>query len=110
MQQNNIKTFEVAAFRYYGHYISGKITADADDPIIRAAKQTLSHLEAQDEHECTELVIQIYCRLPLGNISKGVITHRVNHAAAQMHMDARTVWRKLHRARDVFQRYYKSNE
>ena len=108
MIQNNIKSFEVAAFRYYGHYLKGDIKNNIDEAVIRAAKQTLLHLEAQDEQECAELVKRVYCRLPLGNIDKGVITHRVDHAAFQMHMDSRTVWRKLHRARDVFKRYYQS--
>ncbi len=106
MEQDNIKNYAVAAFRYYGHIsdISGVPPEDGDT--IDAVISVRRHLRVEGDAETITLIDKVYGSLPNGRLHRNVITHRVNAAAEEMNMDARTVWRKLARARRLFFAYY----
>ena len=106
IQQDNIKNFAIAAFRYRGH-ISNNETLTADDTmVLLAVASALHHLDVEHDYIAVEGVKQVYYKLPMGNIKRGVLSKRVKRAAYDMHIDESTLWRKLHRARTVFERYY----
>ena len=107
--QDNIKDFAVAAFRYWAYVEKDSITDIAEYRAITSVNKTFAFLNEHGAHDCVELVKRVYCRLPAGNIRKGLITHNANRAANSMYIDTRTVWRKLRRARNIFKEYYGSN-
>lgn len=106
IQQNNIKDFSIAAFRYYGHRENENITGVTELQISAAVENTFRHLQIEDDSDCVKIVQQIYCALPLGNIRKGLISKYVVSVGTLMNMDERTIWRKLRRARELFNKYY----
>ncbi len=107
IQQDNIRDFAVAAFRHYGHTRSG--TRDPDSCAeVEAAASTIKHLRVEGETETVRLIERVYCSLPLGKLKRNAVAYRVNAAASEMNMDARTVWRKLAKARRLFYAYFRS--
>lgn len=107
IKKDNIKDFAILAFRYYGHRSVGNVATDTtEQKIISAVTDTFRHLKIENDIECVEVVEKIYCSLPLGNIRKGFISQRVVAVSNTMNMDGRTIWRKLRRARELFNAYY----
>lgn len=103
MQQDNIKDFAVAAFRLYGND-----PQSPDEPgIINAVRATFSHLAVNGDNMTITVVKEVYCRLPCGYVKKGTISAAVQASATAHHADARTIWRKLKYARQLFNQYYK---
>lgn len=108
IQQDNIRDFAVAAYRYYAYVHSNNNIKDKDYDVLTAVEHTIKHLKVDGEIETVKLIEDIYCTLPKGKIHKNVITDRVNAAANKYCMDPRTVWRKLARARKLFKSYYEN--
>lgn len=106
MRQDNIKNYAVAAFRYYGHMRDGDDVPPEDTNTISAVISTREHLRVEEDVETLTLIDKVYGSLPSGRLHRNVITHKVLAAAEEMNMDARTVWRKLARARKLFFAYY----
>lgn len=107
MQQDNIKDFAVAAFRLYGNNVDSDPQTPDDQGIINAVKATLSHLAVNGDYTTIAAVKDVYCQLPCGYVKKGTISAAVQAAATAHHADARTIWRKLKYARQLFKQYYK---
>ena len=103
MIRDNIKDFTVAAFRLYGHRDTA---APADSKIIKAVETTLAHLDTNGERETVNVVCRVYVALPLGRLCKGEISARVARVATDMYMSERNAWRRLARARKLFEQYY----
>lgn len=107
IKKDNIKDFAILAFRYYGHHNADDEGIDVNEQnIINAVTNTFRHLKIENDVECVDVVKEIYCSLPLGNIRKGFISQKVIAVSNVMNMDGRTIWRKLRRARELFNAYY----
>ncbi len=105
IQQDNIKDFAIAAFRYYGQ----RNNIDSPDKtVINAVERTMQHLNIENDIIALEGVRNTYCRLPQGKIRRGTITRSIIKAAYDMNVDERTLWRKLERSRKIFGEYYNS--
>lgn len=103
IQQDNIRDHAVAAFRQYGHNKHAERCAE-----IEAASLAIKHLTVDGDIETVQLIERVYCSLPLGKLKRNAVTHRVAAAAVEMNMDVRTVWRKLAKARRLFNAYLRS--
>lgn len=106
IQQDNIKDFAIAAFRYRGHMNGNEIVTDDEATVILAVASTLHHLDVEREYIALEGIKQVYYKLPMGDLKRGMLSEYVRSAAYEMHVDERTLWRKLKRARTVFNRYH----
>ena len=97
MQQDNIKDFAIAAFRYRGHLNDTDILSLEEVYINMAVTSTIRHLEIERDY---------YYQLPLGNLKRGLLTENTKRVAIDMHIEERTLWRHLARARNIFNCYY----
>lgn len=106
-EQNNIKDFAIAAFRYYGHIDKNVNPTESEIGIILAAASTIHHLEIENDNIAIESIKRVYYNLPLGNVKRGVMSNRVKQAAYDMNINESVLWRKLRNARYIFNCYYK---
>ena len=110
MQQDNIKDFATAAFRFYGQALKKKINPGdfdaADFDIVLAASLTIRHLEAAKDFIAAEGIRQVYFDLPPGKLRRGVMSNTIRRAAYDMHISEGTLWNKLRHARMLFNEYY----
>ena len=90
MQQDNIKDFAVAAFRFYGQALKNKIkpkdVTASDWDVFFAAALTVKHLQAAQDYDAAEGIRQVYFALPPGNLRRGTISNTVRRAAYDMHI------------------------
>lgn len=107
IEQNNIKDFAIAAFRYRGHIDVDSITSDDELTVVLAVSSTVRHLQIEQDTIAVEGIKRVYYNLPLGNIKRGVMSNRVRRVAYDMHISESVLWRGLRHARYVFNRYYK---
>ena len=107
MQQDNIKNFAIAAFRFYGHRKQQTSLSENDFTVLFAVSLTLKHLEVDGDQVALAGIRLVYFGLPSGRLKSNVMTNSVRRAAAQMHSSEGTVWNKLRRARILFDKYYK---
>lgn len=106
MQQDNIKDFAIAAFRYRGHLKDTDILSLDEIYINMAVTSTIRHLEIERDYIAIEGVKRVYYQLPLGNLKRGLLTENTKRVAIDMHIEERTLWRHLARARNIFNCYY----
>lgn len=106
-EQNNIKDFAIAAFRYYGHIDKHIKPTESEMFIIIAAALTIKHFKIEYDDMAIEGIKQVYYKLPMGNVKRGVMSNCVRKAAYDMNISESALWRKLRVVRDVFNRYYK---
>lgn len=107
IQQDNIKDFAKAAFRFQGH-LTANTKIDTDElAVVLAVSSTIHHLQIEDDAIAVEGVKRVYYTLPLGNIKRGLISSRVRYVAAELNVDESVLWRRLRRARYIFNCYYK---
>lgn len=108
MQQDNIKHFEYAAYRLYGHTDDISTLSDEDARIFTAAASALRHLKIDNKHNEVKAIKYILCDLPLGNIPTGTITARAVYAAEKIvFVEVGVIWRYMKHARTLFNEYYK---
>lgn len=107
MQQDNIKDFAIAAFRFYAHRKKQKGLSENDLIILQAVERTLEYLEVDGDLVALEGIHRVYFALPEGKLKSNVMTNTVRRAAAEMFSSEGTVWNKLRRARKLFNEYYK---
>ena len=106
MQQDNIKDFAIAAFRYRGHLNDTDIVSLEEVYINMAVTSTIRHLDIERDYIAIEGVKRVYYQLPLGNLKRGLLTENTKRVAIDMHIEERTLWRHLARARNIFNCYY----
>ena len=81
MQQDNIKDFAIAAFRYRGHLNDTDILSLEEVYINMAVTSTIRHLEIERDYIAIEGVKRVYYQLPLGNLKRGYAHRRTNSMA-----------------------------
>lgn len=107
MKQDNLEYFAYAAFRLYGHTDDIKTLTSEDALIVSAAASTLRHLKVDRKLSESKAIEYILCELPMGHIARGTISNRVKDAAYNIvYVEETTIWRYLHHARMLFDRYY----
>ena len=70
MQQDNIKDFAIAAFRYRGHLNDTDILSLEEVYINMAVTSTIRHLDIERDYIAIEGVKRVYYQLPLGNLKR----------------------------------------
>lgn len=101
IQRDNIKQLSIAAFRALGND-----DTNTNDIAIMAAERTIQHLEIEADDVAIEGLQRTYCNLPKGKLKYGTISHMIEDAAADMHVDTRRLYRKLARCRYIYSKYY----
>lgn len=108
IQQDNIKEYEIAAFRAYGHIDSIEEPTFEDTMTLWAVSSVIRHLKFDDDDIALKGVQEVYCKLPMGHIRRGTITNSVKRTAFDMFISESTLWSALNRARRLFNKYYRS--
>lgn len=89
MQQDNIKDFAIAAFRYRGHLNDTDILSLEEVYINMAVTSTIRHLDIERDYIAIEGVKRVYYQLPLGNL-KTWIAYRKHKACSDGYAHRRT--------------------
>lgn len=106
IQQDNLKDFAVAAFRYYSN-LDMENSVDSDSVIIAlAVSSTIHHLKCEHDTIAVDGIKYVYFKLPKGNIKRGVMSSYIRRAAFDMNVSERVLWYGLCRAKRVFSYYY----
>ncbi|MBQ3427020.1 MAG: hypothetical protein IJH37_07755 [Clostridia bacterium] len=92
----------VDAFREYGA-TGGK---NKDKKAASAVKQTFDYFRINGDDMAIKLVEGVYCSLPMGKVKRGLVYHAVLSLKTSLYTSEREIYRKLKRAREIFNKCY----